>query len=127
MNKKEQEAIEKINNSYDWNTGWVECEAKTWNIIKNLIDKLQKEVEEKQTIIYAGAEKVKQLQKENEEQFRQLCKLSIKLDMETISKDKIRDFIREYLPDEEIMKSCQIYDTNGILIREKLEELLKGE
>ena len=38
---------------------------------------------------------IDKLQKENEEQFRQLCKLSIKLDMETISKYKIREKIKQ--------------------------------
>ena len=36
-------------------------------LLLNYIDKLQKEVEEKTTILMAGAEKVKQLEKENTE------------------------------------------------------------
>lgn len=36
-----------------------------WKIVENLIDKLQKELEEKTTILMAGADKVKQLEKEN--------------------------------------------------------------
>lgn len=44
-----------------------------------------------------------------------------------ISEDKIKAFIKEELPDDEIMETCQNYDSNGVLIREKLEELLKEE
>ena len=44
-----------------------------------------------------------------------------------ISKDKIREFIKEELPDDEIMKWSIIYDINGIDLRKKLEELLEEE
>lgn len=47
-----------------------------------------------------------------------------KIDNDFISKDKIREFIKEELPDDEIMKCCERYDINGIYIREKLEKLL---
>jgi hypothetical protein len=41
-----------------------------------------------------------------------------------IRKDKIKKFIDEELPGEEICKSCDIYDVNGISIKEKLEKIL---
>ena len=100
MNKKEQEAIEKINNSYDWNTGWVECEAKTWNIIKNLIDKLQKENEEL---------------KKQVEQWKKTC-LDFTYERERIlkapyiPKDKIRNIIDNSYPDIAISKILELLE-----------------
>lgn len=41
-----------------------------------------------------------------------------------IHKDIIRKFIKEELPDDEIMKSCENFDSNGVYLRKKLEELL---
>ena len=47
------------------------------------------------------------------------------LNHDYIPKDQIRDFIKEYLPSDDVMKICKMYDINGIIVREKLEELLK--
>ena len=70
--------------------------------ILNVIDKQQKEIEEKTTIIMAGAEKVKQLEKGN----RSLMESRIKWknryykekakNKECISKDKIREKLDKY-------------------------------
>lgn len=46
-------------------------------------------------------------------------------DIKHISKDKIREFIKKELPDDDIMVTCNNYDINGVLIREKLEQLLE--
>lgn len=46
-------------------------------------------------------------------------------DCNYISKDKIREFIKKELPDDDIMVTCNNYDINGVLIREKLEKLLE--
>lgn len=42
-----------------------------------------------------------------------------------IRKDKIKKFIDEELPGEEICKSCDIYDVNGVSLKEKLEKILE--
>ena len=75
MNKKEKKAIEDMNrfaNGVDMSC----VTARQMQIILNLIEKLQKENEEKTTILLAGAEKVKQLEKENEELKARLDELS---------------------------------------------------
>lgn len=41
-----------------------------------------------------------------------------------IHKAAIRKFIKEELPDDEIMKTCEMFDINGVYLRKKLEELL---
>lgn len=41
-----------------------------------------------------------------------------------VIKDKIRKFIEEYLPDDEIMETCSMYDVNGIYVRKELEKIL---
>lgn len=41
-----------------------------------------------------------------------------------IHKAVIMKFIKEELPDDEIMKSCENFDCNGVYLRKKLEELL---
>lgn len=46
------------------------------------------------------------------------------LGKEYISKDIIRKFIKEELPDDEIMETCEMFDINGVYLRKKLEELL---
>lgn len=74
-------------------------------IILNLVEKQQKEIE--------------QLDKK----FQYAVPVDVINDL-YINKDKIRKIIEEYLPDDEIMEICSVYDVNGILIREKLEKLL---
>lgn len=77
--------------------------------ILNVIDKQQNEIEEKTTIIMAGAEKVKQLEKEIKELKEKIVDLETKLaiekidnkynqeerDEETIPRYKIREKIKE--------------------------------
>lgn len=46
---------------------------------------------------------------------------------EYVEKDKIRKFIKEELPDDEIMECCEMYDVNGIRLRKELEKIIKGE
>ena len=111
MNKEEKEAIEYIKafqkdlyGASDKNLMAIYID-RVWNYIDKLEKELLQEKEKHKSTTYNFELVVDKLDN-------------------SISKDKIRDFIREYLPDEEIMKSCQRYDTNGILIREKLEELL---
>lgn len=65
MSEEEKKIIDRINRSYDDNTQYVEASAKDWNYIVHSIRKLHEEIEEKSTIIMAGAEKVKQLEKGN--------------------------------------------------------------
>lgn len=73
MNEEEKKAIEKIKEIIECfycfpnptNIELKDCDCSTLEIVLNLIEKLQKENEEKTTIILAGAEKVKQLEKEN--------------------------------------------------------------
>lgn len=104
-----------------------------WKIIENLIDKLQKELEEKTTILMAGADKVKQLEKENEElrdTNKKLYEMGLQravqelLNENWVNKDDIREFIKKELPDDEIMECCSNYDVNGVAIRKELEKLL---
>lgn len=69
MNEEEKKAVEFIKDLISWSVGVdlypnkEECEK--LETILNLIEKLQKENEEKTTIILTGAEKVKQVEKEN--------------------------------------------------------------
>lgn len=104
-----------------------------WKIIENLIDKLQKELEEKTTMLMAGADKVKQLEKENEElrdTNKKLYEMGLQravqelLNENWVNKDDIREFIKKELPDDEIMECCSNYDVNGVAIRKELEKLL---
>ena len=47
------------------------------------------------------------------------------VDENYISKEKIKKFIEEELPGEEICKSCETYDVNGISLKKRLEKLLE--
>lgn len=129
---KEKEIIDKLkelqNNSFEWSGG-----EDLIDFIKNL----KKENEE--------------LQKENEE-LREITNgyNSLKKDSETfggipliiadekyfnegifttnfIPKDKIKEIIKEELPDDDICKSCGRYDVNGVVIKQKLIKVLEEE
>lgn len=102
MNEEEQKAIEYFKNlDISFNT-LLRIELKGFenavNTIINLIEKQQKEIEEKTTILLTGAEKVKQLEKEitelkeeyKNEQLAELKELN-----NYIRKDKIREKIKE--------------------------------
>lgn len=80
MNEEEKNAIEKLTNGEkitlielirkmkrEGIERFIVTRPEYVYIILNLTEKLQKEVEEKTTVLLAGAEQVKQLQKENEE------------------------------------------------------------
>ena len=66
---EEEKAIETLKEvaSDDFDTLGDEISPKMAQNILNVISKQQKEIEEKRIIIFAGAEKVKQLEKEIEE------------------------------------------------------------
>lgn len=42
-----------------------------------------------------------------------------------VDKDKIREFIKNELPNDEIMKCCSNYDVNGVRLRKELQKLLE--
>ena len=42
-----------------------------------------------------------------------------------IHKDKIRDFIKSELPDDDICEACETYDVNGVDIKKELKKLLE--
>lgn len=44
-----------------------------------------------------------------------------------VSKDKIKAFIKEELPDDEICSCCKIFDVNGVELKRKLQSLLEEE
>jgi hypothetical protein len=103
MSEEEKKAIEYLKNRLEIlhnNTQW--ATENNIKVVLNLIEKQQKEIEEKTTILLAGAEKVKQLEKGN----RSLMESRIKWknryykekakNKECISKDKIRKKINYY-------------------------------
>lgn len=104
----------------------------------NLIDNQQKEIEEKTTIIMAGAEKVKQLEKEIEKlnfENHMLKKWNEQLDQNCISKDKIKEKLKEL---EEQFKKYENEGLSGFVrkidkgtrievLKELLEENIKEE
>lgn len=102
--------------------------------IQGIIKKQQKEIEEKTTILFAGAEKVKQLEKEIEE--LQIIADDIKghnivyidtpeFEEKFISKDKIREKIQDL---KETISRMDIEDIGRMLREEQiliLEEILE--
>lgn len=81
------------------------------DIVLNLINKLQKENEEKTTILLAGAEKVKQLEKENEE-LKKFITEGITVAPHSTYKNYRLDFLRENFVSKK-------------KIKDKIEELKK--
>lgn len=104
MSEEEKKIIDRINRSYDDNTQYVEASAKDWNCIVDLIYKNQKEIEELKKPKYIID-----------------CKTNTitKLTNDFISKDKIREKIKEL---EAMSVSQDIYYDD---IKEMFEELLE--
>lgn len=112
----------KIESDYEQ---FCENECQAIETILNLADKQQKEIEEKTTIIMAGAEKVKQLEKEIQRLEKDNDTLSelvivnedkVIKELDLISKDKIR---------EKIKKAKEIKWQIPKLVIEYFEELLE--
>lgn len=137
MNEEEKNAIEKIEDTFYSDLGkginkfqkitLYEDSIRDVRILLNLIEKLQKENEEKTTIILAGAEKVKQVEKENKT-LKNFTSSIFNGDIEKnyIPVQKVKDKIRK---NEEIID----ISNDGDLIHELLqknkvyEELLESE
>ena len=133
---EEEIAIETLKEvaSDDFDTLGDDISPKMAQNILNVIEKQQKEIEEKTTIIMAGAEKVKQLEKEIEklkeknktlesllqgnlyELYLYYKELASKYQANSISKDKIR---------EKIKKAKEIKWHTPKLVIEYFEELLE--
>lgn len=114
MSEEEKEAIDYLKNDVVY---WLDKgkdfvvidigENEKLHNILNLIDKQQKEIEK--------------LNFEN----HMVKKWNKQLDQNYISKEKIKEFIKKDLPDDEFMKWNIIYDVNGIDLRIKLEKMLE--
>lgn len=124
---EEEKAIETLKEvaSDDFDTLGDDISPKMAQNILNVIDKQQKEIEEKTTIIMAGAEKVKQLEKEIQRLEKDNDTLSelvivnedkVIKELDLISKDKIR---------EKIKKAKEIKWHTPKLVIEYFEELLE--
>lgn len=147
MSEEEKKAIDNFKRldffEYDWEIRDDDFETrdemlahaeKMQKIILNLIDKQQNEIEEKSTILLAGAEKVKQLEKEIKELKEKIVDLKTKLaiekidnkynqeerDEETIPRYKIIDILN-YLNDTEL-NNYEIVIAFKKMMKELLEE-----
>ena len=107
---EEKEAMEIINDSYDYNTGYVECEVKVWNIVVNYIDKLQKDNYKLDRENQHFFDRIQDLQKENEELHKQVDIEFVEENYieksKVVSKNKIRTKIKEL---EENVKEFEEY------------------
>ena len=149
MTEEEKKAIEEfkdfINYFYSRKPNWNEVtDEEVWNFeyIIKIIEKQQKEIEEKTTIIMAGAEKVKSLEKEIEElraklefkQFGDLDNAEFEKYIDEykkndyISKSKIEDKIKE-LEDDKNSKYFDMYISYRDIEKtiDILKELLESE
>ena len=102
-------------------------------ILLNLIEKLKKEIEEKTTIIFAGAEKVKSLQKENEELKNKVIKrdndiiyLEETAEKEFITKKEVKENLREKIEYYQNEIGCEkSYLEQGIICEEEYKDRVK--
>ena len=123
---EEEKAIETLKEvaSDDFDTLGDDISPKMAQNILNVIDKQQNEIEEKRIIIFAGAEKVKQLENEikdlketNEDSAEKSLLNDILIKKNYISKDKIKE-LKEKVEKEMISNP---YDFS-YMINELLEE-----
>ena len=115
MTEEENKAIEYFK-TYNWYAD-INIQHKNVDILLNLIEKLKKENEEKTTIILAGAEKVKSLEKKIEE----LKNKVIKRDNDIIYLEETAE--KEFLTKQEVKENYIQKEK----IKEKLEELENEE
>ena len=102
MSEEEKNAVEKIKEIIECfycfpNPTCIElkdCDCSTLEIALDLIEKLQKENEEKTILLFAGAEKVKQLEKEKEE-LKEKNLIQEAMIKDSISKETIKKFFIE--------------------------------
>ena len=121
LSKEEKEAIEILKKLQKktpyiiWGDGTPYNKNNQIQTILNLIEKQQKEIEEKTTIIMAGSEKVKQLEKEIEELKKK------EKEKKAISQAIIRDtFIDRYISKDKIREKLnQINNEYSILLSNK--------
>lgn len=131
MSEEEKQAIHRMKRLllYSKKNGYFspfqEEEIDDMDIVLNLLEQQQKEIEEKTTILLAGAEKVKQLEKEIQRLEKDNDTLSelvivnedkVIKELDLISKDKIR----------ELLKSKDI-ELTGVISYRELEELLEDK
>ena len=147
MNEEEKKAIEMLDKFITehkfYNIKQSDNLEDNIKIILNFIEKLQKENEEKTILLFAGAEKVKQLEKENEElkEKNLIQEAMIKDSMSKgtikkffIEKKKMKDKIEEILNnkeyrivfegDEEIPDNATNINVQKYIKLEKMQELL---
>lgn len=133
FSEEEKKAVEYLTKYIHWETyGERSLETDIKTVLK-LVEKQQKEIEEKTTILLAGAEKVKQLEKGN----RSLMESRIKWknryykekakNKEFISKDKIREKIKNI--EDIYKKEMKPYQTEyglnvSLLSKKEKEELI---
>ena len=126
---KEKEIIDKLkelqNDSFEWSGG---------ESLIDFIKKLQKENEElKKNQRYKkdfNGDKIFSLEYDKEtlrDMLVEKQKEIKELKSNSITKDKIKEIIKEELPDDDICKSCGRYDVNGVVIKQKLIKLLEEE
>lgn len=93
--------LKTINFGIKTNVESIKLERHTCEVILEYIDELQKEIEEKTTMLYAGAEKVKKLEKENENLKEDYAFLQRKLKDDLLSEieeqKKVIDLMAEHL------------------------------
>lgn len=111
------------------------CDGSIADEVKAIIIKQQKEIEEKTTIIMAGAEKVKQLEKEIQRLEKDNDTLSelvivnedkVIKELDLISKDKIREIIGKYIDIQEHKKYTN-QELYGEDLKNMINELLEEE
>lgn len=122
MTEEEKKAIDllKFYEGFFKNIGHEE-EVKSIESVINCIEKLKKEIEEKTIIIMAGAEKVKQLEKEF------IIKQEVKENY--IAKDKIRELFKElYMVKETKFAKIKTTDNDKLYkFAKDIQKLLEEE
>ena len=108
LSEEEKKAIELLRNkNTEYYYRFIDVRDAVSTLL-NLIDNQQKEIEEKSTIIFAGAEKVKQLENEikdlketNEDNAEKSLLNDIFIKKNYISKDKIRELLKKLRKEED--------------------------
>lgn len=120
LSEEEKKVIEYIKNIKSW--WWNNSPDRVYTINKN-------DIEQFDMIINQIEKKQKEIERLNEiinsRYYHDLKCRELEIEINKNWQDKIKKFIKDELPDDEIMECCGMYDVNGVRLREELEKLLE--
>lgn len=107
----------------DFNGDKIFCLEYDKETLRDMVLEQQEEIEELRNKVFKREKEIIELEEYANKNFIRKDDVKAKY----IVKDKIKEIIKEELPDDEICEACEIYDVNGVVIKQKLIKLLEED